>query len=262
MVADVEHLYPEMRRRVKEALDDPDAKKLGLYVVSAFRSVELQRTLYNAKVDEVRHAHPGWTVAKIIHEAGNWVAPPGRSNHGPRVDAQGNEPGPWGRAVDLGIPGTPAAHGKWPPAVKTHVDTICRRHGLRSPMAWEDWHYEPDPNWRRTADPATAKEATDMGMLSALDLDSEGIWFCDPADGAVFAFDRDGQPKGRYLGGLNNHPEWNTDGGPPGVGQIVGFQYWHGDGSNSNGRGYQIWTRETNGEWHRYAFPGDARYAS
>jgi hypothetical protein len=142
-MADVEHLSPPFRARVQRLLADPEAVRLGLYVVSGFRPLELQRQLYDAKLADVRAAHPSWTPAQIATEAGRWVAPPGRSNHGPRVDDLLHEPGPYGRAVDLGLPGVAAAHGKWPTATKRAVDVLARRYGLQSPMSWEDWHYEP-----------------------------------------------------------------------------------------------------------------------
>lgn len=154
MTASLDGLHPAvMRPRVEALLADADARRLGLYVVSAFRSIDLQRQLYQTKLTEVRQAHPSWTSAQVAQEAGKWVAPPGRSNHGPTLDDAGNKVtdqakyGRWGSAVDIGIPGHPAVSGQWPPALEAQVNAIAARHGLASPMDWEDWHFEPTPNW-------------------------------------------------------------------------------------------------------------------
>ena len=133
MAADVNDLWPPFRARVRSLLADPDARDLGLYVVSAFRSRELQASLY---ADAVRR----YGVA----EAGKWVAPPGKSNHGPMLDDHGHKPGQWGQAVDLGIPGTPAVKGRWPVDVRNNIQDIAARHKMHQAMPWEDWHYEPD----------------------------------------------------------------------------------------------------------------------
>lgn len=138
-------LHPTlMRPRVEAVLADPEAKALGLYVVSAFRSVARQRELYQAAVRKYGSERA----------ARKWVAPPGCSNHGPSLDAAGNKvkdqisDGKWGGAVDLGVPGYRAVSGQWPADVEHKVNAICTRHGLYSPMEWEDWHFEPIPNWR------------------------------------------------------------------------------------------------------------------
>lgn len=124
-------LHPTlMLPRVQAVLADPEAKTLGLYLVSAFRSPEKQKSLFAAAVKKYG------SEAK----ARKWVAPPGKSNHGPRVDG-------YGTAVDFGLPGVQAVTGQWPPAIEAEVNAICARHGLASPMDWEDWHFEPIPNW-------------------------------------------------------------------------------------------------------------------
>jgi hypothetical protein len=131
----LEGLHPTlMRPRVEAVLADPAAQGLGLYVVSAFRSVAKQQQLWN---DALRKY-------KDPEIADNWVARPGTSNHGPKVDG-------YGVAVDFGLPGVKAVSGQWPDVKKRAVDGICARHGLRSPMAWEDWHFEPIPNWPAAA---------------------------------------------------------------------------------------------------------------
>lgn len=131
MAKSLDGLHPTlMRPRVEALLADPQAKKVGVYVVSAFRSVERQKELFDAAVKKY-----GSEAA-----ARKWVAPPGRSNHGPRVEG-------FGTAVDLGIPGQPSVKGQWPSALETAVNELAKRHGLFSPMEWEDWHFEPIPNW-------------------------------------------------------------------------------------------------------------------
>jgi hypothetical protein len=149
-------LHPTlMRPRVEAFLADPDARALGIYVRSAFRSDAEQRLLWDRKVTEVRRAHPTWTQGQVEHEAANWVARPGRSNHGPRVDGAGT-------AIDLGIPGVWAdSKGRWPDHIRNTVDAIAGRHGLHSPMPWEDWHYEPIPNW---TSPVAATQEDDMAI--------------------------------------------------------------------------------------------------
>lgn len=134
-MADLEHLWPPFRRQVQNLLADTEARKLGVYVVSGYRSPELQASLY---ADALKR----YGSAK---EAGKWVAPPGRSNHGPKVDDHGHEPGPWGRAVDLGIPGIPAVQGRWPAKIVTQMALLTSRYQMHQAMPWESWHFEPDP---------------------------------------------------------------------------------------------------------------------
>lgn len=131
MAVSLEGLHPTlMRPRVEALLADAEVRKLGLYVVSAFRSIERQRVLFEAAVKKYGS----------VAAARKWVAPPGKSNHGPRVDG-------YGTAVDLGLPGIQAVSGQWPPNIEAHVNRIAARHGLYSPMAWEDWHFEPINGW-------------------------------------------------------------------------------------------------------------------
>lgn len=157
MAQSLDGLHPTvMRPRVEAVLADPEAKTLGLYVVSAFRSIEHQERLFRAAVRKY-----GSEKA-----ARRWVAYPGKSNHGPSRDDAGNKVsdqrryGKWGAAVDFGIPGYKAVSGQWPAELERKVNAICARHGLRSPMAWEDWHFEPDPDWQppKEDDELTADE--------------------------------------------------------------------------------------------------------
>lgn len=132
MTVSLDGLHPTlMRPRVEATLADPRAVALRLYVVSAFRSIERQRQLFEAAVKKYGS----------VKEARKWVAPPGTSNHGPKVEG-------YGTAVDFGMPGVHAdENGHWPPHIRQQVDAICADHGLASPMQWEDWHYEPIAGW-------------------------------------------------------------------------------------------------------------------
>lgn len=144
MAVSLDGLHPTfMRPRVEALLADPEASALGVYVVSAFRSIDKQRVLFEDAMKRY-----GSTTA-----AAKWVAPPGKSNHGPTLDDAGHKvadqakDGRWGSAVDLGVPGYTAVSGQWPAELETKVNIIAARHGLASPMDWEDWHFEPIPNW-------------------------------------------------------------------------------------------------------------------
>lgn len=161
MPVSLDGLHPTlMRPRVEALLADPDARSLGLHVVSAFRSVERQRVLWDAAVRKYGSERA----------AAKWVARPGRSNHGPKVDG-------YGIAVDLGLPDVAALDGQWPPDVEAKVNAVAARHGLFSPMQWEDWHFESIPNWSTTA------EATDMPPIFKSAEDAENyhvrMWFLE-----------------------------------------------------------------------------------
>lgn len=136
MTVSLDGLHPQiMRPRVEALLADPRAISLGITVASAFRSIIRQQQLWDQAL--VR-----WHDPEI---ADNWVARPGTSNHGPILDG-------YGKAVDLAVNGVHAdKDGHWPADVRRQVDTIAADHGLASPMAWEDWHYEPIPNWSTPA---------------------------------------------------------------------------------------------------------------
>lgn len=144
-MADLAHLWPPFREQVERLLADPEARRLGIYVVSAFRSDALQAQLF---ADAVKRYGSEAAARK-------WVAPPGKSNHGPRVNDDGHKPGPWGTAVDLGVVGFAAVEGRWPVDLRRKVDALAARYHLASPMEWEDWHYEPIPGALAPAKPVT-----------------------------------------------------------------------------------------------------------
>lgn len=86
--------------------------------------------------------------------------------------------------------------------------------------------------------------------MVASDPRSGGIWAVKK-DGAVFAYT--GAP---YLGGLNNHPQWNTSS----LGTVAGITPWKGDGTDQHGNGYAILV-ETTTAFDLYRFPGDGSLA-
>lgn len=165
-------LHPRvMRPRVEAVLADPEAKALGLYVVSAFRSIDYQRGLYADAVK--RYGSPA--------AAAKWVAPPGKSNHGPSLNEAGDKvtdqarDGRYGAAVDLGIPGIPAVEGQWPTELERRVNALAARLGLFSPMEYEDWHFEPIPNWTPPTSAAT-EEYDDMALIPSWSKVKNGRW--------------------------------------------------------------------------------------
>lgn len=85
--------------------------------------------------------------------------------------------------------------------------------------------------------------------------DERGTFTCGP-DGAIETFDQHGNPAdgGRYLGGLNSHPEWHAGGGQAN-GPVVAFGPTPVDAQGR--KGYFITTRDAQGGFHPYAFPGD-----
>lgn len=200
MTVTLDGLHPVlMRPRVEATLTDPRAVALGIYVVSAFRPVERQRQLFEA------------AVAKYgsIKEARKWVAPPGKSNHGPKVDG-------YGTAVDFGLPHLQAVDGRWPPNIRAEVDRIAGDHGLASPMPWEDWHYEPIPDW--AAPPAATLRVpqeddmppiankTVVDTIGCFVADCHG-WFELEADGGVTT---QGQHTGDHFQGSYFDPDLET----------------------------------------------------
>lgn len=126
MAKSLDGLHPVFRRRVEALLADPEARAAGITVVSAFRSIDYQRRLFR---DAVRKYGSEAAARK-------WVAPPGRSNHGPQVDGMGI-------AVDFGIRGVKAVSGQWPADKERLMNRLAARYHLRSPMDHEDWHHEP-----------------------------------------------------------------------------------------------------------------------
>jgi hypothetical protein len=114
-------LAPGFKERVEAFLADPESVLLGVYLVSGFRSQAEQEALY-------AQYGPGR------------AAKPGTSNH------------ERGLAVDIGVRSRLAVNGQWPTDIETKVNRIASRHGLRSPLDWEDWHYEADPTWKPPAE--------------------------------------------------------------------------------------------------------------
>ena len=98
------------------------AKKDGvtIYIVSGFRSLNRQQTLFNQAVRRYRS----------INEASKWVAPPLVSHH------------PSGVAIDVNYPDEPVGAG-W-------LETHGSKFGLCRVFENEWWHFEPviAPGWK------------------------------------------------------------------------------------------------------------------
>jgi LAS superfamily LD-carboxypeptidase LdcB len=107
------------------------AKKDGvtIYVVSGFRSLSRQQTLFNQAVRKYGS----------INEASKWVAPPLVSHH------------PWGIAIDVNYPDEPVGAG-W-------LEKHGSKFGLCRIFENEWWHFEPviAPGWKC---PALVPDAT------------------------------------------------------------------------------------------------------
>jgi len=103
-MADATGLQPEFASEILAMIAASNGK---LWINSGYRSDARQAELYAAAVQKYGAA-----------EAGNWVAPPGHSNHNR------------GLAVDLG--GDLAL-----------AKALAPRFGLTFPMSWEPWHIEP-----------------------------------------------------------------------------------------------------------------------
>jgi len=107
------------------------AKKDGvtIYVVSGFRSLSRQQTLFNQAVRKYGS----------INEASKWVAPPLVSHH------------PWGIAIDVNYPDEPVGAG-W-------LEVNGYKFGLCRVFENEWWHFEPTiaPGWKC---PALVPDAT------------------------------------------------------------------------------------------------------
>jgi len=104
----VSGLQPGMQNALAAMLADAP---VGLTINSAYRSPELQATLYEQALE--RYGSEA--------EARRWVAPPGRSQHN------------HGNAVDLGFESDEAR--QW-----AHAN--AERYGLSFPLSNEDWHIE------------------------------------------------------------------------------------------------------------------------
>jgi LAS superfamily LD-carboxypeptidase LdcB len=98
------------------------AKKDGvtIYIVSGFRTLSRQQTLFNQAVRKYGS----------INEASKWVAPPLVSHH------------PWGIAIDVNYPDEPVGAG-W-------LEVHGYKFGLCRVFENEWWHFEPviAPGWK------------------------------------------------------------------------------------------------------------------
>ncbi len=107
------------------------AKKDGvtIYIVSGFRTLSRQQTLFNQAVRKYGS----------INEASKWVAPPLVSHH------------PWGVAIDVNYPDEPVGAG-W-------LEIHGSKFGLCRVFENEWWHFEPviAPGWKC---PALVPDAT------------------------------------------------------------------------------------------------------
>ena len=90
-----------------------------IYIVSGFRSLSRQKTLYNQAIRKYRSKE----------EANKWVAPPLVSHH------------PWGIAIDVNYPNEPVGAG-W-------LEVHGSKFGLCRVFENEWWHFEPviAPGW-------------------------------------------------------------------------------------------------------------------
>lgn len=84
-----------------------------IYIVSGFRSLSRQKTLYNQAIRKYRS----------VDEASKWVAPPLVSHH------------PWGIAIDVNYPNEPVGAG-W-------LEVHGSKFGLCRVFENEWWHFEP-----------------------------------------------------------------------------------------------------------------------
>lgn len=122
-------LDPQLLNRFKAA--QAAAKKDGqvIYIVSGFRSLSRQKTLFANAVRKYGSAA----------EASKWVAPPVISHH------------PWGVAIDVNYPDEPVGAG-W-------LEIHGSKFGLCRVFENEWWHFEPviAPGWKC---PALVPDAT------------------------------------------------------------------------------------------------------
>jgi hypothetical protein len=102
------------------------------------------------------------------------------------------------------------------------------------------------PNPQPVPQPSQPVEEDDMLGFT----NDKGTFRCD-SSGAVYTFDSHGAAVdgGRYLGGLNSHPDWHAGAGQPN-GPPFAF------GPTPEG-GYFITTRDAQGGFHPYVFPPD-----
>jgi len=106
------------RFKAAQAAAAKDGQKI--YIVSGFRSLSRQKTLFNNAIRKYGS----------IDEASKWVAPPLVSHH------------PWGIAIDVNYPNEPVGAG-W-------LETHGAKFGLCRVFENEWWHFEPviAPGWK------------------------------------------------------------------------------------------------------------------
>ena len=106
------------RFKAAQAAAAEDGQKI--YIVSGFRSLSRQKTLFNNAIRKYGS----------IDEASKWVAPPLVSHH------------PWGIAIDVNYPNEPVGAG-W-------LETHGAKFGLCRVFENEWWHFEPviAPGWK------------------------------------------------------------------------------------------------------------------
>ncbi|MBU6255349.1 MAG: D-alanyl-D-alanine carboxypeptidase family protein [Actinomycetales bacterium] len=106
------------RFKAAQAAAAQDGQKI--YIVSGYRTLNRQKTLFNQAVQKY----------KSIDEASKWVAPPLVSHH------------PWGIAIDVNYPDDPIG-ASW-------LETHGYKFGLCRVFENEWWHFEPviAPGWK------------------------------------------------------------------------------------------------------------------
>lgn len=107
-------INPELQKRFDEAKTAAKLDGVNLYIQSGYRSIELQRKLFNDAI-----AKYGST-----DEASKWVSPPSVSRH------------PQGIAIDVNYPADPAG-AKW-------LEINGYKYGLCRVFENEWWHFEPN----------------------------------------------------------------------------------------------------------------------
>lgn len=126
-MAGTEGMNPKFGSALEQLIRDSGGR---VWIVSGYRSVEEQQSLWDN------------ALAKYGSEdaARQWVAPPGKSNHGKGI------------AADLGF-----SDGglEW-----THQN--ASKYGLYFPMDWEEWHIEPMGSRDGTMDTSTPTDQAGM----------------------------------------------------------------------------------------------------
>jgi hypothetical protein len=122
---DVAHLNADYACRLYKFLKAADAAGKNIRITSAYRSVELQKSLY----------------AKYQKTGGAPVAPPGRSKHNYGIAADLTFDGVWPNYVGGSAQNTPLCLQRLPSCKWAHDNS--GNYGLRWPMVVEPWHIEP-----------------------------------------------------------------------------------------------------------------------